>query len=90
MRLNETIKTQLGGTEWHVVHTGDLPDSWGMCYFEEKMILLNTKVKPKRALNTVIHEAAHAICPWMTEHAVNSLGDEMSELLWKLGYRKVK
>jgi len=39
-------------------------------------------------LDTIIHEAMHAACPYLAEEAITSASTDISRLLWRMGWRK--
>lgn len=41
-------------------------------------------------LDTVIHEALHMLFPQKKERAILKAGTSIAQLLWRLGYRRVK
>ena len=52
----------------------------------EMIIPVDGDTKPE--LNTICHEIGHA-CFWdLDEEAIQEMGDAMSNLLWRLGWRK--
>lgn len=54
-----------------------------------KKIWVSTETQGVDRLETIIHEATHAACPWMREWLVLSFSKDMARLLWRLGYRNV-
>jgi hypothetical protein len=64
----------------------------GDCDWDARVIRIVRKVDghgPRCELDTYIHEALHAIFPWMPEWIVEKAATEMARMLWKLGYRRV-
>jgi hypothetical protein len=45
---------------------------------------------PKDYLDTVIHEASHCLFPKKKEKAILRAATSIANLLWRLGYRRVK
>lgn len=43
---------------------------------------------PERELNVVIHECLHATCFPLDEEYVTSAANDISRILWRLGWRK--
>lgn len=59
----------------------------GYILHDKKKIWISTDTKGVERLETIIHEALHAACPWMREWLVLSFSKDMARLLWRLGYR---
>jgi len=57
---------------------------------EPRALMVNDKLPPKQLLETLIHEAMHAIEPRMTEKRVDRISGELTRFLWRLGYRSHK
>lgn len=87
-QLGHSFEARLGDETWTVVPTGGLPDSVGVCVHDEHMIQLVAVATDRAFLDVSIHEALHAVFPWMQEWMVNRTATELAALLWKLGYRK--
>ncbi len=65
-------------------------DSWGMTRDDERLIEISNKARGRRELDTLIHECLHAPMPWLEEWFIERTATEITNILWKLGYRKVK
>lgn len=65
---------------------------YGMCFRRgnESEIVLSCKKIPKKLLENAIHESLHAEIPELDENTVERCGKEMSNFLWKLGFRLPK
>lgn len=87
-QFEKSFKTDILGTSWTIVPTGDLPDSTGVCVHDEKMIQIVAVQTDREFLDTAIHEALHAAFPWMQEWIIFNTATEIANLLWKLGFRK--
>ena len=87
-QLAKSFKAQINEETWTFIPTGDLPDSYGSTWHDDKVILVNALDTDKGFLDLVVHESLHAAFPWMREWMVNRLGTEIAAILWKLGYRK--
>lgn len=61
----------------------------GLAYKEERVIYIDPTQKGVMLLDTVIHEIIHCQQPDLSEEAVTEFANEMSDLLWKVGYRWV-
>lgn len=53
----------------------------------EPIIELDTRLKGRARLETVIHEALHLACPWMFEQVVTQVARYLAMVVWHLGYR---
>ena len=56
----------------------------------ERAISISTKLRGKRLMDVIIHEALHAEDPDASEEWVEAAGTNISAFLWKMGYRKVR
>lgn len=61
----------------------DPPDKKG------KRIRLYKGMLPRKALEVAVHEATHALSWDWTEETVTEFAKDLSNFLWRLGYRKV-
>lgn len=52
-----------------------------------KKILIDERLKGRVRLNTEIHEFLHASNPTHSEEHVTQQGDDLTRILWSLGYR---
>jgi hypothetical protein len=60
----------------------------GLCDIEKKTIFIDPTLEAEREMNITIHETLHACFPDIEEGAVTETAACLSELLWKLNYRK--
>lgn len=52
-----------------------------------KHLKINSKLRGKKELETILHEALHG-CIWnLSEEDIQQTGEDLANLLWKLGYR---
>lgn len=56
----------------------------------EAYIEIDSRLKGEEELEIYIHEFTHHIQPYLAEEAVDKIGKDMSEFLYKHGYRKLK
>jgi hypothetical protein len=56
----------------------------------DHIIEIDPKQCPKEYLDTLIHEAVHELFPRMREKIVLHTGTSLANLLWRLGYRRVR
>jgi len=86
--MKKVTSLKLNGKMWSV-WVGELPrGTWGICYDTSHKIVLNVKLlkkKPQFIIDTAIHEALHAVFPFLTEFAVEQAGTEIARLLARLG-----
>lgn len=67
-------------------------DSDGYCEdpsYKKPRILIRAGIPPGDRLETIIHEALHALDPSKTEWWVTQSAKQIKNLLWKMGYRHV-
>lgn len=67
--------------------------AWGL-YWEPwrnsvPLIELDTRMKPDREMDTLIHESLHHLFPDMSEALVAEKATELAKILWGQNYRKV-
>lgn len=60
----------------------------GLAYTDERVIVLDTRLKGFDYFETAIHEILHCQNPKWPEITVEARGKEMAELLWGLGFRQ--
>lgn len=52
-----------------------------------KHIWINKNLRGKPLLGTILHEVLHCVEPRWSEDAVLELEKDLTDILWKLGYR---
>lgn len=64
----------------------------GQCYPGTKKYLIEIDPRqcPREYMDTLIHEALHELLPKKKEKSVLRAGTSIANLLWKLGYRRVR
>lgn len=64
----------------------------GQCWpFTRKHIIeIDPRQSPKDYMDTLIHEALHELMPRKPEAFILKAGTTIANLLWRLGYRRVK
>lgn len=55
----------------------------------DRIIKIVAKLDPKQELEIILHELNHAFVWNHDESFVNQIGKDLSEVLWKLGYRRL-
>jgi hypothetical protein len=53
----------------------------------KKKVLIDERLTGRARLNTEIHEFLHAANPTQSEEHVSQQGDDLTRILWALGYR---
>lgn len=53
-----------------------------------KKVLIDDRLKSRARLNTEIHEFLHAANPTHSEEHVSQQADDLTRILWALGYRQ--
>ena len=70
-----------------------LRNFWGFAYTDKNLIELSHKLLlpryEKKHLEIMIHEKIHIEKPDLDENDVLKLGKNISDFLWKNGYRKI-
>ena len=64
----------------------------GQCWpFSKKRIIeIDPSQSPQSYMDTLIHEALHELMPKKPEGFILKAGNTISNLLWRLGYRRLK
>jgi hypothetical protein len=87
------MRVRLGGKYWTLRFAANMRDYGDMVdpgKASGRLIRIGTWQAESDRLDTVIHEAIHAIRPELDESAVDSTARDISRLLWRLGYRRVQ
>jgi len=61
----------------------------GYCYMFPPKIEIDSRLEGLEELEVYIHEFTHHIQPYLDEDTVDKIGKDMSEFLFKHGYRKL-
>ncbi len=64
------------------------PGVWGLAFPEQWRIELDPSLDEKTLLEIAVHEAAHVVIPDLDESAVDRLGKQVADVLWRLGFRR--
>ena len=62
----------------------------GQAYTDAKVIEIDPRQKSKNYLNTLIHELLHVYNPEWSETKVTKTANEMTDIIWKKNYRRIK
>ncbi len=85
------MRVRIGGKYWTLRFSGNLKDYGSMVdpgHAEGRLIRIGTWQGEADQLDTIIHEALHASLPLLDEAAVHATANDLSRLLWRLGYRR--
>ncbi len=61
----------------------------GLVEPDQDIIYADVRLRGKELLDILIHEGTHILQPYLTEDAVNTIGVELSNMLWAQGWRRV-
>ena len=61
---------------------------WGLAYPDEWKIELDPEMGDKLLLEVASHEVTHVVIPDLDEAAVDRLGKQIADVLWRLGFRR--
>ena len=62
----------------------------GQFTFGDEIIEIDPRQRPRSYLNTLLHELLHAVAPDRSESWVCRGAGRMTEVLWRMGYRRVR
>ena len=62
---------------------------WGFADISKKLIELDERLKGKKHLEILTHEALHIFLPEATEEEIVRLSVGLTEVLWKERYRRI-
>jgi hypothetical protein len=65
-----------------------LRDCWGRAYPEEWRIELDPRMDEKTLMDIALHEGLHCIFPHIKEPDIDEAGKTLSDLLWRMGFRR--
>lgn len=63
--------------------------AWGLYWFGENQIEIDPRLRGKRRLHVLLHEAFHHLFQNGTENFVEGKSKQVADLLWKQNYRRV-
>lgn len=61
---------------------------WGKAFYESWTIDIDPSLGGQTHLDIALHEGLHCLFPDLSEESVNSAGNVLADLLWRLGYRR--
>ena len=82
------MKFTVRGEDWFLRHTSRLKKAWGVCHTGLRTITLYSKMRPKKLMEIEAHEFCHAFFQDADETVVKQFGKELSDYLWRRGYRR--
>jgi hypothetical protein len=85
------MRIRLGGKYWQLRFAANMRDYGDMIdpgKAEGRLIRIGTWQGEEDTMDTIIHEALHASLPLLDETAVHETANDLSRLLWRLGYRR--
>jgi hypothetical protein len=92
------MRINIMGRRWQLKHvsnlTGPQPQPvnstivLGKCYHDTKEIAILSGMDEMDEMDTYIHEVTHAACPFLEENFVKQFSNDLTKVLWDLGYRK--
>jgi len=85
------MRVRLGGKYWTLRFSPNLRDYGDMTdpgKAKGRLIRIGTWQGEQDTLDSIIHEALHAARPELEERAVHVTANDLSRLLWALGYRR--
>ena len=85
MSKNRNRHINLNNQRWRLVYT-DTRDNWGTCEHSKRVIRLHHTMTPGEQLAIALHEALHAIYPFLSEEVVEQNGRELTRLVRVLGF----
>lgn len=56
---------------------------------DQPILEIDTRLSGRVRLETIIHEALHLACPWMTETVVLKVARYVAMIVWHLEYRRL-
>jgi hypothetical protein len=61
---------------------------WGLAFPQEWRIEIDPGMEDKLALEIIVHEVSHVVCPDLSEEAVDRIGKHAADVLWRMGFRR--
>lgn len=63
--------------------------AWGQAHIDSNTIEIDPRLKGRKKMEILIHEAIHLLNPEMSETKVLEQGRKIANLLWKQNFRQV-
>jgi hypothetical protein len=64
--------------------------AYGQIWLEDNLIEIDPRQPARDYMGTVVHEAAHAALPGLSETDVAKLTSTVTSLLWSAGFRRIR
>jgi hypothetical protein len=90
---SDSFYARLGGKKWKIrfVLSKEIPsDRWADCSHpsdKNREIRVRRTLRGEERLETILHEALHALYPDESESVIDSQGKDLANLMWRCGYR---
>ena len=78
MRAIKVLYSKLGRTK-----------AWGWAHSDNDSIEIDSRLKGKKHLEILVHEATHVLFPSLSEEEVEKKSIILTNTLWKEGYRRI-
>ncbi len=92
--MPENHQFKIGGVRWLWRYASLKGSAIGWTYMPDpknlnviKKVLIDERLTGRARMNTEIHEFLHAANPTQSEEHVTQQGDDLTRILWALGYR---
>jgi hypothetical protein len=85
------MRVRLGGKYWSLRFSPNLADYGNMVdpgHAAGRVLRIATWQSEEDRLDTTLHEAIHCCRQELDEKAVTDLANDLSRLLWRMGYRR--
>jgi hypothetical protein len=85
------MRVRLGGRYWELRFVPNLRNAGEVDFgmnLESRIIRVRLGQSAENMLDTIVHEALHASRPELDEDAVTKTANDVSRLLYRLGYRR--
>jgi hypothetical protein len=85
------MRVRLGGRYWELRFVPNLRNDGEVDFgmnLESRIIRVRLGQSAEDMLDTIVHEALHASRPELDEDAVTKTANDVSRLLYRLGYRR--
>jgi len=80
---------RIGGKVWRIKHATEAPAGLlGYCHYDRKWLYIPHDGESLADLDTIVHEALHAACPYLDETTVDGVASDIAKLLWRTGWRR--
>jgi hypothetical protein len=62
---------------------------WGEANLNDNSIVLDSRLKGRKALEILIHECSHCILPSLNEDEIVRISTILTKVLWSENYRRI-